>query len=112
MFEVIYKPPSKATATTGRSRRRGTKPEAEKRTEKKQKDIPVLTFVHGLIRKVNPINFSYTENLNRTGRGVIGDGPLGYRFGWQPDHGLDHSEKIGSDTVSYTHLTLPTNREV
>jgi len=103
MFEVIYKPPSKAAATTGRSRRRGSKPEEEKPTEKKQKDIPVLTFVHGLIRKVNPINFSYTENLNRTGRGVIGDVPLGYRFGWQPDHGLDHSEKIGSDIGAWDH---------
>jgi len=103
MFEVIYKPPSKAAAPTGRSRRRGSKPEEEKPTEKKQKDIPVLTFVHGLIRKVNPINFSYTENLNRTGRGVIGDVPLGYRFGWQPDHGLDHSEKIGSDIGAWDH---------
>jgi len=56
-----------------------------------------------LIRRVNPINFSYTENLNRTGRGVIGDVPLGYRFGWQPDHGLDHSEKIGSDIGAWDH---------
>jgi len=103
MFEVIYKPPSKAAAPTGRSRRRGSKPEEENPTEKKQKDIPVLTFVHGLIRKVNPINFSYTENLNRTGRGVIGDVPLGYRFGWQPDHSLDHSEKIGSDIGAWDH---------
>jgi hypothetical protein len=107
MFEVIYKPPSKTAAPKGRSRRRDSKPglekPPEKPPEKKQKDIPVLTFAHGLIRKVNPINFSYTENLNRTGRGVIGDVPLGYRFGWEPDHGLDHSEKVGSDVGAWDH---------
>ena len=107
MFEVIYKPPSKTAAPKGRSRRRDSKPGVgklpEKSPEKKQKDIPALNFVHGLIRKVNPINFSYSENLNRTGRGVIGDIPLGYRFGWQPDHGLDHSEKVGSDIGAWDH---------
>ena len=103
MFEVIYKPPSKASAPTVRSGRRLTKSEEQKPPEKKQKDVPALNFVHGLIRRVNPINFSYTENLNRTGRGVIGDVPLGYRFGWQPDHGLDHSEKIGSDIGAWDH---------
>jgi hypothetical protein len=103
MFEVIYKPPSKTAAPKGRSRRRDSKSGLEKPPEKKQKDIPALNFVHGLIRKVNPINFSYTENLNRTGRGVIGDVPLGYRFGWQPNHGLDHSEKVGSDIGAWDH---------
>ena len=62
-----------------------------------------MTFAHGLLKKINPINFSYSENLTRTGRGVIGDVPLGYRFGWEPDHGLSHSERIGSDIGAWDH---------
>ena len=104
MFEVIYKPPTKAsTVPKGRSSRRRAKQEEEKVEEKIQKDIPVLTFAHGLLKKINPINFSYSENLTRTGRGVIGDVPLGYRFGWEPDHGLSHSERIGSDIGAWDH---------
>ncbi|SUZ57866.1 uncharacterized protein METZ01_LOCUS10720 [marine metagenome] len=104
MFEVIYKPPTKAsTAPKGRSRRRRAKQEEETVEEKVQKDIPILTFAHGFLKKINPINFSYSENLTRTGRGVIGDVPLGYRFGWEPDHRLPHSEKIGSDIGAWDH---------
>ena len=104
MFEVIYKPPSKVSSVPkGRSRRRRPKQDEEKVVEKAQKDIPILTFAHGFLKKINPINFSYSENLTRTGRGVIGDVPLGYRFGWEPDHGLEYSEKIGSDIGAWNH---------
>jgi len=35
--------------------------------------------------------------LSRTGVGVQGDVPTGYKFGWLPDHGLQHSESVGTN---------------
>jgi cell surface protein SprA len=51
-----------------------------------------------LIKKISSVNITYTENLNRAGLGVQGVVPTGYKFGWLPDHGLKHSEKIGVNT--------------
>jgi cell surface protein SprA len=51
-----------------------------------------------LIKKISSVNITYTENLNRSGLGVQGTVPTGYKFGWLPDHGLKHSEKIGVNT--------------
>jgi hypothetical protein len=59
--------------------------------------------VHGWARKVNPINFSYTENVNKTGMGVLGEIPLGYRLGFAQEHGLGHSEQVGSNTGNWDH---------
>ena len=66
---------------------------------KKPKDkIKLLAGFHKILKKVNPINMTYSSNLNRTGIGVQGDVPIGYKFGWLPDHGLQHSESIGTNT--------------
>ncbi|HIN96511.1 MAG TPA: cell surface protein SprA, partial [Candidatus Marinimicrobia bacterium] len=73
MFELFYKPPSKSSSRTESNRRRGrgkAKEKEIKETKTEQKENAFLTSLHGIIRKVNPISFSYTENLNRTGRGV------------------------------------------
>ena len=51
----------------------------------------ILKRVHGFARKVNPLNISYTENVNKTGMGVLGEIPLGYRLGLMREHGLDLS---------------------
>jgi len=59
--------------------------------------------MHGVFKKVNPINISYTENLNRTGRGIQGEVPTGYKFGWLPEHGLDHAVEVGSDQGGWDH---------
>ena len=80
--------------------------ESPKETKEKKSKIAesnLLKKVHGWARKVNPINFSYTENVNKTGMGVIGDTPLGYRLGFNRDHGLDHSEQVGSNTGNWDH---------
>ena len=84
------------------------KAELKKQKENKKKknrfaDSKVLKKVHGFARKVNPINISYTENVNKTGMGVLGDIPLGYRLGLLRDHGLDYSKQVGSSTGNFDH---------
>ena len=106
MFELFYKPPSKSSSRTESNRRRGrgkAKEKEIKETKTEQKENAFLTSLHGIIRKVNPISFSYTENLNRTGRGVQGTVPTGYKFGWLPEHELDHANNIGSDLGTWDH---------
>jgi hypothetical protein len=106
MFELFYKPPSKSSSRTESNRRRGRGKAKEKEIEEtktEQKENAFLTSLHGIIRKVNPISFSYTENLNRTGRGVQGTVPTGYKFGWLPEHELDHANNIGSDLGTWDH---------
>ena len=73
--------------------------------EKKSKlaDSKLLKGVHGFARKITPINLSYTENINKTGMGVLGSVPFGYRFGTQRDHGLDHSAQVGTNTGNFDH---------
>jgi len=82
----------------------------ELRNEKKNKkkkdrfaDSKILKRVHGFARKVNPLNISYTENINKTGMGVLGDIPLGYRLGLLREHGLDYSKQVGSNTGNFDH---------
>ena len=78
-------------------------PKETKDKKSKFAESNLLKKVHGWARKVNPINFSYTENVNKTGMGVIGDTPLGYRLGFNQDHGLNHSEQVGSNTGNWDH---------
>ncbi len=75
----------------------------EEPKKKKSSDSKVLKKIHGWAKKVNPINISYTENVNKTGMGVMGEVPLGYRFGWIRDHGLDHSTQVGTNTGNWDH---------
>ena len=52
------------------------------------------------LAKLNSNKFS-GQNLRRTGQSILGAGFVGGPAGF-----------LGAGTVSYTHLTLPTNREV
>lgn len=132
LVELVYKPstgraaPPKRTTTRppprSRTRPRG-KPfseeeeisgresvnrAAEAQAEKEKKDKPkrdskFLKKVHGLTKKFNPINLTYTENVNKTGMGVMGVVPWEYRLGFQKEHGLDHSEQVGTNTGNFDH---------
>ena len=91
-FEVFYKPPTKKRTgkrrtRTSRSREETEEPNNGKSTKKESKEFKSLSFIHGLFDKVNPISVSYTETLNRSANQIIGDVPMGYKFGWLPNHG-------------------------
>ena len=106
-FEILYKPPTKKSTNktrtrTSRSRQNTEKPNTEK-SKKESKEFKSLSFVHGLINKVNPISVSYTETLNRSANQIIGDVPVGYKFGWLPDHGLEQSDEIGTNLGNWDH---------
>ena len=79
------------------------KEKEEKQKKSKLADSKLLKGVHGLARKITPINLSYTENINKTGMGVLGSVPFGYRLGTQRDHGLDHSTQVGTNTGNFDH---------
>lgn len=104
IFEMFYKPPSKNTRQTrGRRRGRSQNNEIEEKKKTEQKDVPFLTALHRIVKKVNPINLTYTENLNRTGEWVLGKVPMGYKFGWLPDHGLGQAENVGLNLGTWDH---------
>jgi len=107
IFEMFYNPLTKKSISTGSTRRRGRAKDKEKELDEsakpEQKENAFLTSLHNIVRKVNPINISYTENLNRTGRGVQGTVPMGYKFGWLPEHGLEHAADVGSDQGAWDH---------
>ncbi|MDP6533427.1 MAG: cell surface protein SprA [Candidatus Marinimicrobia bacterium] len=104
LMELIYKPRGKATPKPKRGRGRQTSDEPEGIQEpEEKKDNPILASMHSYASNINPISVTYTENLSRTGQGVQGEVPLGYKFGWIPDHGLSHSDKVGTNTGSWNH---------
>jgi hypothetical protein len=78
---------------------RGSSERVEEERGGRKKRSRVLT----LIKKISSINITYTENLNRAGLGVQGTVPTGYKFGWLPNHGLKHSEKIGVNTGDWQY---------
>ena len=109
LFEVVYKPPSKSTGRSrktgsrSRSRNQEAKPEVEQKPKKERREYKSLTLIHGLVGKINPVSLSYTETLNRTANQIIGEIPTGYKFGWLPGHGLDHSAEAGSNLGNWDH---------
>ena len=110
ILEFFYKPPRKQSRNSirsrgSRSRSRSRAPQQNESSNKKKesKEIKSLTFVHGIVNKVNPISLSYTETLNRSSNQVIGDVPVGYKFGWMPEHGLVQSSEVGSNLGSWDH---------
>lgn len=70
----------------------------EEDVKKPKNKFNLLAGFHKVLKKINPINMTYSSNLNRTGVGVQGEVPTGYKFGWLPDHGLRHSESVGTNT--------------
>ena len=110
LIELVYKPVSKTKSRSSRGRVRGSrgrarapiKPELQEKNKVK-KDFKPLNFVHGFFKKINPISLSYNENLNRSANQVIGNIPIGYKFGWLPDHGLNQSSEVGSNLGSWDH---------
>ena len=99
LFEVIYKPPSKVKKSRSRSRinKTSNKLNEEKKSGSRKKDNKILTYIHSFFEKINPISLNYTETLNKSANQVIGEIPLGYRFGWLPDHNLDQSSEVGTN---------------
>jgi len=103
------------TGTPGRSRgRKGNAVEGLTLEKDNKKENRLKKVVGSLIKKIDPISINYNQTLGRTGRAVILDTlnpnfvepshiPLGYRFGWQPDHGLYHSDRVGSNTGSWDY---------
>ena len=111
LIELVHKPKSSSRNRSGsksrgsRSRNRNnnnSKKEVQTKKTEKNKLNPMI-LVHGLFKKINPISISYTENLNRSANQVIGDVPIGYKFGWIPEHGLNQSEEVGSNLGSWDH---------
>ena len=117
MIESYYTPkqvppqraPSERTRSRSRSRRAPTSEpnttniNSQENTNDEAKDSFILRYVHAISKRINPINFSYTENLNKTGVGVLGDVPFSYRIGLKKYHGLDHSEQVGTNTGNFDH---------
>ncbi len=107
LMELIYKPSGQKASTQkkrGRGRGKAKKEEPETVAEpEEKKDNVILSAIHSFTSSINPISLSYTENLNRTGQGVQGEVPLGYKFGGLPDHGLSHSDKVGTNTGTWNH---------
>ena len=110
LFELIYKPKSKSRGKTGNSRTRGARSRNRKVSEadsdnknKKKTAFNPLNVVHGIFKKINPISVSYNENLNRSDNQIIGEVPIGYKFGWLPNHGLNQSDEVGSNLGTWDH---------
>jgi len=104
IFELVYKPPKSKGSSGSRGRQRGRSDDNSKKEEEPNKEgNSVLTFLHGMIGRIDPISFGYTENLNRTGNGILGTVPTGYKFGWLPDHGLTNAENVGTNTGNRDH---------
>ncbi len=105
IIEIVYKPPSsRGKSGTGR-RRRGevNRSESEKSDKNAEKSKPVLKFLHTMAGKISPISINYNQGLNRTGEGVLGRVPNGYKFGWLPDHGLEYSPNVGINTGTWSY---------
>ena len=110
LFELVYKPKSKGKNRAGGGRMRGSRTRTEnpagsnkENKAKKSKVFNPLNIVHSMFKKINPISVSYNENLNRSANQIIGEIPVGYKFGWLPDHGLIHSEEVGSNLGTWDH---------
>ncbi|MFH1852078.1 MAG: hypothetical protein ABIA75_07000, partial [Candidatus Neomarinimicrobiota bacterium] len=100
LVELVYKPPAKAPVRRARG---AVEDEEIQKKEKSAADKPVLRKIHELSKNINPISFRYSSNLNRSGIGVQGEVPAGYKFGWLPDHGLTHAADVGSNTGDWSH---------
>jgi len=104
IFELVYKPPKSKGSSGSRGRQRGRSDDNPNKEEESNKEgNSILTFLHGMIGRIDPISFGYTENLNRTGNGILGTVPTGYKFGWLPDHGLPNAENVGTNIGNRDH---------
>ena len=108
IVELLYKPPSRAKSrSAGRSRgsrsRNRNNSKVEKKKESNKIGLNPLKYVHSLFKKINPVSVSYTETLNRSANQIIGDVPVGYKFGWLPNHGLQQSSEVGSNLGTWDH---------
>jgi len=65
--------------------------------------VPFRDRIQKVMKSINPINLTYSSNLNRGGVGVQGTVPTGYKFGWLSDHGLLHSENVGTNTGQWNY---------
>ena len=110
IIELIYKPKSNSSSKRG-SRKRGPRTRTKNLSSEKKEDnksnskkFSPMALIHGFVKKINPISLSYTENLNRSANQILGDVPLGYKFGWLPEHGLEQDTlSIGTNFGSWDH---------
>ncbi len=106
LMEFFYKPKNTTktrTSTRSRNRSRSNEKVEDNDSKNKKIDFNPLKIAHALLKKINPISLSYTENLNRSANQVIGEVPIGYKFGWLPNHGLVQSDEVGSNYGSWDH---------
>lgn len=104
LVELVYKPPARSgRGTSGRVRGAKQNPGQEKSAEPQKKKFSFMGRIHGFTKKINPINFRYSSTLGRTGQGVLGTVPTGYKFGWLPEHGLDHDPSVGTNTGNWDY---------
>lgn len=101
LVEFLYKPPSRKVV--GRSRGKQVKEPDPAEGDQKEKDRPILKGIHTLSKNINPINIRYNSRLTRSGNGIQGTVPTGYKFGWLPDHGLPHTPEVGSNIGDWNH---------
>jgi len=85
-------------------RQKGKDSKLEVDAEKEKSKLGFLGLTHKILKKINPINMTYSSNLNRTGLGVQGEVPVGYKFGWTSEHGLPHSENVGTNTGQWNFV--------
>jgi len=98
LFELVYKPKS-----AGSRGRRQPKPSQDADQEKKKSDNPILNNIYGFTKKITPVSIRYSSKLNRAGLGVLGETPMGYKFGWLPVHGQEQSRDVGTNTGDWNY---------
>lgn len=122
MFESMT---SRSSGDSGRrrppqTRTRGRTAVPDELDQKSSRTGKLKSAVHKVFKKIDPISITYNQSLGRSARAVLTDSlkpgfvdpghvPLGYRFGWLPDHGMDHSDVVGSNTGNWDYrrnLTL------
>ncbi len=108
LVELVYQPPKKSGGPGSRARGgrvrdpNAGEPRPEGTSEPKKKSS-FMNRVHTLSKNINPISLRYSSSLNRTGNYVIGTVPTGYKFGWLPEHGLEHDPSVGTNTGNWNY---------
>lgn len=115
MFESITSKSSttgsRGTARRTRSRSRQTE---DVELEKKTRSRRFVSATNKVLKKIDPISLIYSQTLGRSARAVLldtltpgysepGHVPIGYRFGWLPDHGMYHSDRVGTNTGAWDY---------
>ena len=85
---------------------------AAEKKRRERRNINVALYIGGLLLVAAALSFVAVVGGSRSDRHQPGCCLPGFHCRRLPDRALLHSASPGGDPVSYTHLTLPTNREV